>query len=58
LFIIAAATKVNVFPRTFSSATSTSVIFASQTYLLMMNHMAQTWYTRSLDLGMPAIQYF
>jgi len=46
LQIIAAATEAQVFPRPIISPTSAPGISASQTHLLTMNHMAQTWCTR------------
>ena len=40
---MATATKVKVCPRPISSTTSASGILASETHLLTMNRMAQTW---------------
>jgi len=57
LQIIAAATKVKVFPRPISSATSARGISASHTHLLTMNQMAQTWYARNIVPGRPGIEY-
>jgi len=54
---IAAATEVKVFPRPISSATSAPGISASQTQLLTMNQMAQTWCGRNLVPGRPGIDY-
>jgi len=57
LQIIAAATEVKVFPRLISSTTSAPSISASQTHLLTMNHMTQTWRARHQVPGRPGIQY-
>jgi len=57
LHIITAATDVKVFPRPILSATSASGISASQTHLLTINHMAQTWCARSLVPHRPGTEY-
>ena len=57
LQIIAAATEVKVFPRPISSATRAPGISASQTHLLTMNHIAQTWCARHLVPGRPGNEY-
>jgi len=57
LDIIAAATEVKVFPRPILSATSAPDISESQTHLLPMINMAQTWYGRNFCLGRPGIEY-
>jgi len=54
---IAAATEVKVYPRPISSATSAPGISVSQTHLLTMNHIAQTWCARNLVPGRPGIEY-
>jgi len=54
---IAAATEVKVFRRPIPSATSAPGISASQTHLLTMNYMAQTWCARNLAPGRPGIEY-
>jgi len=54
---IAAATKLKVFPRPISSATSAPGISVSQTHLLTMNHIGQTWCTRNLVPGRPGSEY-
>jgi len=54
---IAAAIEVKVFPRPISSATAATAISASQTHLLTMNQMAQTWCARYLVPGWPGIEY-
>jgi len=54
---IAAAMEVKVFPWPISSATSTPGISASQTYLRMMNEMAQTCCSPSLVPDRPGIEY-
>jgi len=53
---IETATEVNVFPRPISSATSAPGISASQTHLLTMNQMPQTWCARNLVPGRPGIE--
>jgi len=58
LNIIAAATEVKVFPIPISSTTSAPGISASQTHLLTMNQIAQTWWARNLVPGRPGIQYW
>ena len=55
--IIAAATDVKVFPRPISSATSTPGKSESQTHLLTMSPMVQTWCARNLVLGRPGTEY-
>jgi len=57
LHTIAAATKVTVLPRPISSATSAPGRLRSQTHLVTMNHMAQTWCARNCILGRPGIKY-
>jgi len=57
LHIIAAATALKVFPRPILSATSATGISVSQTHLLTMNHMAQTWCARNFFPGRPGIDY-
>ena len=57
LHIIAAATKVKVFPRPISSATSAPGISPPQTHLLSLNHVAQTWCARALVPCGPAIEF-
>jgi len=54
---IAAATEVKVFPRPISSATDAPGISASQTHLITMNQMAQTWCFKNLVPGRPGIEY-
>jgi len=54
---IAAVTEVKVFPRPISSATSAPGISASQTHLLIMNHMAQTLCARNFVPGWHGIEY-
>jgi len=54
---IAAETEMKVFPRPISSSTGAPGISASQTHLLMINHMAQTWCAKILVLGRPGIEY-
>jgi len=51
LQIIAAATEVKVIPSPISAATSAPGISASQTHLLTMNQIAQTWCARNFVLG-------
>jgi len=53
---MAAATEVKVFSRPLSSATSAPGISASQTHLLKMNQMAQTWCTKNFVQGRPGIE--
>jgi len=53
----AAATEVKVFPRPISSATSAPGLSASQTHLLIMNELAQTWCARNLVPGRLGIEY-
>jgi len=55
--IAMAATEVKVFPIPISSATSAPTISASQTHLLTMTQMAQTWCTRYLVPGRNGIDY-
>jgi len=57
LHIIAAATEVKVFPSPISSAHSAPGISASQTHLLMMNQIAQTWCASNIVPGRPWIEY-
>jgi len=57
LQIIAAATEVKVYPRPISSATSAPGMSASQTHLLTMNQMAQTWCARNFIPGKLGIEY-
>jgi len=54
---IATTTEVKVFPRPISSATSTPGISESQTHLLTMNQMSQTWCARNLVPGRRGIGY-
>jgi len=54
---IAAASEVEVFPRPISSATSGPGIIASQTHLLILNQMAESWCARNLVTGRPGIDY-
>jgi len=54
---ISAATEVKVFPRPSSSATSACGISPSQTHLLTMNQIAQTWCSRNLVPGRHGIEY-
>jgi len=58
LHITAAATKVNVFLRPISFATSTPGITESHTHLLTMNLTVQIWCGRNLIRGRLAIEYF
>jgi len=55
--IIAAATEVKVFPSPISFATSAPGISASQTHLLTMNQIAQTWRARIFFPGRPGIEH-
>jgi len=55
--IIAAASKVKVFPRPISSATSAPGISVSRTDLLTLNHIPQTWCSRNFIPGRPGIEY-
>jgi len=57
LHIIATATEVNVLLRPISSATSTPRMSKSQTHLLTMNLIAQSWCARTLVPGKPGIEY-
>jgi len=57
LHIIATATALMVFPRMNSSATSAHGISKSQTHLLTMNPVAQTWWARNFNWVRPAIEY-
>ena len=54
---IAAATEVKVFPRPISSPTSAPGISDSQTHLLRINQMAQTWCAKNSVPGRPEIEY-
>jgi len=55
---IAAATEMKVLPRSISSASSTPGISESQTHLLTMHDMTQTWHARTLVPGRPWNEYF
>ena len=57
LQIIAAATEVKVFPCPISSATSAPGISASQTHIVTMDQIAQTWCPRHFGLGRAGIEY-
>ena len=57
LDMIAAATGMTVMPRPISSATSAPGISESETHLLTMNDVAQTWCTTNLVPGRPPIEY-
>jgi len=57
LQIIATATTVEVFPSPISSATSAPGVSASQTHLVTMNQIAQTWCTRNFVPARPGIEY-
>jgi len=54
---IATATGVKLFPRPISSATSAPGLSVSETHLLTMNHMAQTWFAKNLVPGRAGIEY-
>jgi len=54
---IATTTEVKVFPRPMSSAIRTPGISASQTHILTICHMTQTWFARNLDPDRPGIEY-
>jgi len=54
---IAAATELKVFPSPVSSATSDAGISATQTHLLTMNQIAQTWCTTNIVPVRPGMTY-
>jgi len=56
LHLIAAPTEVKVLPRPILPATSDPGISESQTPLLTMNNMAETWCARNFMLGWPGIK--
>jgi hypothetical protein len=56
--IISVATEVKVIQRLISSVTSAPGISASQTNLLTMDHISQTWFATDLVPGTAVIQYF
>jgi hypothetical protein len=56
LQIIAAATKVKVYPRPISSATRTPGILASPTDRHTMNQIGQTWFASDIVPGRPGIE--
>jgi hypothetical protein len=56
LYIVAAATKVKVFSNPISSPTSAPGISSSETHLLLINQVAQTWCTRNFVLGRPRVE--
>jgi hypothetical protein len=55
---IATMTEVKVLPRPMSSTIRAPGISASQTYLLTIYDMAQTWFARNLDPDRPGIEDF
>jgi len=57
LKIITAATEVIVISWPISSATSAPGISPSQTHLLRMNHIGQTWCARNWFHARPGIEY-
>jgi len=57
LHIIAAAPEVKFFPRPISSATSALGISESETHLITMNFVAQTWCPRKFLPGTPGMRY-
>jgi len=57
LHIIAAATKVKVFPRPISSPTSAPGISVSQTHHFTMNYVARTWSGRNFVPCSPGIEH-
>jgi len=54
---VGSASEVDIFLRPISSATSTPGTSESQTHLLTVNHIAQTWCARTLVPGRPWIKY-
>ena len=54
---IATATAVKVFPRPILSATSAPGRSASQSHLLIINNMAQTWCGQNLVPSTPGMEY-
>jgi len=58
LHIIAAAAEVKVLPRPILSATIAPDISESQTHLLTINHMTQTWCARNFIPRRPGTGYF
>jgi len=55
--IIGAASKVKISPLPISFATSTPGISESQTHLLILNQIAQSWCARFVVVGTPVIGY-